>query len=254
MKTPSSSSCPITATCWASEGFGACGCRSSGACACLFVFHCPQRFAPARIATPVSLVDLLPTLVELGTGARAEKLVNPVDGASLVGHLNAQDNMEERDILVEYCSEGFSAPWFMVRRGRYKFVFRENTPPLLFDLETDPEERVDLAPDPAHAATVDELRGALLSEWDVAGLPALMTESRQRRATIFEANNCGKAPVWDYAVDNDPYRLLPAQLPRSLAEDGGARIAPLAGGQHLPMKKSRGWEYRLKMTLSVTGE
>ena len=33
-----------------------------------------------------------------------------------------------------------------------------------------------------------------------------MTESRQRRATIFEANNCGKAPVWDYAVDNDPYR------------------------------------------------
>ena len=93
-----------------------------------FVFHCPQRFAPARIATPVSLVDLLPTLVELGTGARAEKLVNPVDGASLVGHLNAQDNMEERDILVEYCSEGFSAPWFMVRRGRYKFVFRENGP------------------------------------------------------------------------------------------------------------------------------
>ena len=171
-----------------------------------FVFHCPKRFAPARIATPVSLVDLLPTLVELGTGASAEKLANPVDGASLVGHLNAQDNMGERDVLVEYCSEGFAAPWFMVRRGRYKFVYCENTPPLLFDLETDPEERVDLAADPAHAATVDELRGALLSQWDVAGLPALMTESRQRRATIFEANKCGRAPVWAYAVNNDPYR------------------------------------------------
>ena len=46
----------------------------------------------------------------------------------------------------------------------------------------------------------------LLSRWDVTDLPGQIAESRQRRATIFAANNCGRAPVWDHAVDNDPYR------------------------------------------------
>lgn len=172
-----------------------------------FVFHCPGKFAASRVAAPVSLLDLLPTLVELASDANADQLANPVDGVSLVNHLTAQGGTAERDVLAEYCSEGFKLPWFILRRGRYKLIHCETTPPLLFDLENDPQELVDLAGDPAHASTVKELRGELLTQWDVTGLPEQIAESRQRRATIFEANKCGLAPVWDYAVDNDPLRV-----------------------------------------------
>ena len=109
-------------------------------------------------------------------------------------------------MLAEYCGEGVPAPWLMIRRGRYKLVHCEQSAPLLFDLHEDPDERIDLAQDAAHAPTRDELQQEILEQWDAASLPALIAESVQRRTTIFEANNRGRPPVWDHAVDNDPYR------------------------------------------------
>ena len=169
------------------------------------VFHCPDAFAAARVNTPVSLVDLLPTLVDLA-GGEADSLPNPVDGRSLTGHLCGRGDSQEHNVLAEYCGEGVPAPWLMIRRGRYKLVHCEQSAPLLFDLHQDPEERIDLAQDPAHASTQDELQQEILKQWDAASLPALIAESVQRRATIFEANSRGRPPVWDHAVDNDPYR------------------------------------------------
>ena len=40
---------------------------------------------------------------------------------------------------------------YMVRGARYKYLFWENFPPQLFDLEADYAEQHDLADDPAHA-------------------------------------------------------------------------------------------------------
>ena len=82
------------------------------------VFHCPGAFAARRVHTPVSLVDLLPTLVDLAGGGGADSLPNPVDGRSLTGHLRGRSDTEERDVLAEYCGEGVPAPWLMIRRGR----------------------------------------------------------------------------------------------------------------------------------------
>ena len=48
------------------------------------IVHHPKRFAPRRVAEPVSLVDILPTLTDLvGDGAPAG--VDPLPGRSLVG-------------------------------------------------------------------------------------------------------------------------------------------------------------------------
>ena len=156
--------------------------------------------------TPVSLVDLLPTLVDLAGGSGADDLANPVDGRSLEGHLSGRTDIESHDVLAEYCAEGVPAPWMMIRRDRYKLVHCEKSAPLLFDLHEDPDEGVDLAMDPAHASTLDELQREILGQWDTARLPALIAESVQRRTTIFEANERGRPPVWDHTVDNDPYR------------------------------------------------
>ena len=170
------------------------------------VFHCPRAFGAGRVRTPVSLVDLLPTLVDLSGGGGRDGVPNPVDGRSLAAHLRGSGDASGRDVLVEYCGEGVPAPWLMIRRGRHKLVHCEQAAPMLFDLHDDPHERVDLAQSAGHASTRDALQAEILHHWDAAGLPARIAESVRRRWTVFEANRRGRAPVWDHAVENDPFR------------------------------------------------
>lgn len=74
------------------------------------VFHCPAAFAAKRVRTPVSLVDVLPTLVELAADEEAGNVAGPVDGRSLVPALRGNDAGAPRDVLAEYCGEGVPAP------------------------------------------------------------------------------------------------------------------------------------------------
>ena len=54
-----------------------------GACRVPLVVHAPARFAARRVAAAVSLVDLLPTLVDLATQGRGAPLAAPIDGRIL---------------------------------------------------------------------------------------------------------------------------------------------------------------------------
>ena len=49
----------------------------------------------------------------------------------------------------------------MIFDGRFKVVHAEGFRPMLYDLETDPDELVDLGADPGHAAERERLQGAL---------------------------------------------------------------------------------------------
>ena len=90
-----------------------------GACRVPLVVSAPGRFAPGRVTSCVSLVDVLPTLVELA-GGDAARLASPVDGRSLVPHLAGCGGHDEA--VGEYLAEGAVAPLVMLRRGRWKFV------------------------------------------------------------------------------------------------------------------------------------
>jgi choline-sulfatase len=99
------------------------------------IVHAPGRFPRRRVAAPVSLIDLLPTTVDLGwPAAGTADLEHDGDGRSLVPLLEGLDG-EERDALAEYLAEGALAPILMIRWGAHKFIWSEPDAPLLFDLE-----------------------------------------------------------------------------------------------------------------------
>jgi choline-sulfatase len=158
------------------------------------IVHAPLRFAARRIAAPVSLVDILPTLIEL-TSTTVD-IVEPLAGTSLVPLCNGAAS--EREVIGEYMAEGSVAPIVMIRRGNLKYVHCPADPDQLYELATDPHELHNLASDPAWASTVDELQADVAKRWDMPALSADVLQDQARRRLIDTANRQGVFTPWDY--------------------------------------------------------
>ncbi len=171
-----------------------------------FILHAPKRFAPRRVAGNVALIDLFPTLLDLAGEGKTPELATPVEGQSLVPL--AEGGAPERDdtVYAEIAAEGCVKPGAMVKHGSLKFIHCEADLPLLFDLATDPGERSNLAQDPAWAQTVSVMQAKVHAKWDMERWDRDVRASWERRMMIYETYALGNAPVWDYAVDNDPWR------------------------------------------------
>lgn len=104
--------------------------------------------AGAVVHTPVSHVDLYPTILQ---AAGIPVLDTDLHGVSLLDV--ARGEVPERVVLSEYHSNGSLGASFLVRDGRYKYIEYARHRPQLFDLIDDPGETVDLAADPGQEAT-----------------------------------------------------------------------------------------------------
>ena len=151
--------------------------------------------APGRIDTPVSTLDVLPTLAELA-GIDLGDISPWTDGESLVGV--AAGTAERRPVPMEYAAEGSVAPMVALRDGRFKLVLCEKDEPQLFDLESDPHELKNLACDPAHADMLDTMTKAARARWDLPSFDAEVRASQARRHVVYEALRNGAYYPWDH--------------------------------------------------------
>lgn len=108
-------------------------------------------------ATPASLADAYPTILD-GVGLSADK--DGVPGHSLFDLAKKPDD-KGRIAFSEYHAAGSPSASYMLRKGRFKFIYYVRFEPELFDLEADPEESTNLATRPEYAATVKELEAEL---------------------------------------------------------------------------------------------
>ena len=196
-----------------------------GAARVPLVVAAPGRFAPGRVPASVSLVDVLPTLLELAGGDPTE-LASPIDGRSLVPHLSGAGGHDE--VLGEYLAEGAVAPLVMLRRGRWKYVHSPADPDQLYDLRVDPEELRNLAADPASAETVAAFRAEVGRRWDMPALDRAVRDSQRRRRLVDAALSTGVTKPWDY----QPFRDAARQYMRNTMAlddlEAMARFPPVA--------------------------
>ena len=171
-----------------------------GACRVPLVVASPGRFPPRRARAAVSLLDVLPTLIDLAGGDAAE-LGDSIDGASLGPHLAGGAGHDEA--TGEYLAEGAIAPIVMIRRGAHKFIHSPPDPDQLYDVERDPGERENLAGAAKHAGDVASFRNEVAGRWDLAKLDAEVRISQRRRRLVAEALARGDVRAWDFQPFRD---------------------------------------------------
>jgi len=134
--------------------------------------------------TPVSLLDIAPTILDLAGYDGSENFA--VDGVSLVPLLDGQEQ-PGRVVFSEMHSEGVYATCFMVRKGKYKYIYIHGHDEQLFDLEKDPDEWDNLARRTDYASIRSELKERILSRFDPDRIEKELRESLQRRQFLMKA-------------------------------------------------------------------
>ena len=141
-----------------------------------------------RVATPVSLIDLAPTLLEIGLAPELPE----IHGLSLAGHLGGQGSDADRAVFSELFTDSTvwrdqgpsGGPGRMLRKGNWKCMYYHREAPELYDLDVDPGEIFDRSRDPECKPILDEMLTEILSNWDAEELQADMDRRTRKRAFV----------------------------------------------------------------------
>ncbi|WP_199286147.1 choline-sulfatase [Paracoccus suum] len=150
--------------------------------------------ARGRIDTPVSTIDLVPTLAEVA-GLDLDPLTPWISGESLVPVASGADH---GPVAMEYTAEGSIAPMVALREGGWKYTACPADPEQLFDVASDPGELANRAGDPTCAERLDHFRKLAAERWDMAAFDAQVRQSQARRMIVYEALRNGAYYPWDY--------------------------------------------------------
>lgn len=146
----------------------------------------------------VSLVDMLPTFVDLSSGNDKINPVDKIDGKSLAPMLYGEKISDPDEVMIEFTAEGTFAPALILRSGAYKYIYCETDPGMMFDLEKDPNELENLCENPSYAEKCDEMKQEILKRWDPKKLKEDIIASQQRRHFIQKILMKGTTRPWDF--------------------------------------------------------
>ncbi len=153
------------------------------------------QMEPGLHCTPVSNIDVCPTLCDLAGVSMAE--VMPwTAGQSLVPMGQGVERTEP--VAMEYAAEASEAPMVSLRYGPWKYNRCALDPDQLFNLDEDPHELTNLADKSDHQGTLMSLRTKADARWDLAAFDAGVRRSQARRWVVYEALREGGYYPWDY--------------------------------------------------------
>ena len=150
---------------------------------------------PGLVTDPVSTIDVCPTLCDLA-GVDMAEVMPWTDGESLVPV--ARGGARSEPVRMEYAAEASYSPLIALRQGRWKYTNCALDEEQLFDLDADPHELTNLAPDPDHGETLERFRIDAAARWDLERFDAEVRDSQAARWVTYEALSQGGQYPWDF--------------------------------------------------------
>lgn len=218
----------------------------------IFVYA-PGRYMPQRIRENVSILDILPTFVEM-IGSKIHPGL-PIDGVSLMPYISGASGLKADTVIGEYMGEGTQSPLVMIRRGPWKFIYCPIDPPQLFNIENDPLENLNLAAGyaatlpsraeilkhdrpssncnpstPIFSGTGGDIKNdlptiiaAFLREvavrWDFDAITKKVIESQRRRRLVYSGLIKGYITPWDYSPKSDGSKQFVRNQGKGILDD-----------------------------------
>ena len=183
--------------CWYKMSFYEHSCRVP-----LFV-SLPGEKGSRRIDRCTSLIDLMPTLLDLALEGGTGALVEPIEGRSLVPLLAGDPSGWEDVSVSEAFFEGVRAPGMLIRRGTRKYVHWEGGPCSLHDLASDPRELTNLVEMPEHAGEVRDFEAEVRRCWPLEELTERVLRKQRRNALVHAALMSGELSPLDFQPFDD---------------------------------------------------
>ncbi len=143
----------------------------------------PDVHKGKQVRTPVSLIDLYPTLMDMARtdyAACADQPAFPdeLDGESLMPQLSGNSERERDWAFAEYNGDRCCTGSYMLRKDRWKYIKHVGYTPQLFDIEDDPWETEDRAD--SEPGVVEDLDATLTENFDCEEIDARAREYDRR--------------------------------------------------------------------------
>ena len=122
-------------------------------------------------------MDIYPTVLD-NLGIKKDERDEALPGKSLIPFGRGRE--EDRVVFSEYYSQGIYTAMFLLRKGKYKYIHYVGERPQLFDLESDPEECIDLAESPKYQELLNQLYQELKIVADVEQLERDSKDAQRR--------------------------------------------------------------------------
>ncbi len=163
----------------------------------LIIYRPDGRGLP-EVSAPVSLIDVLPTLVDLATGS-LDSIVTEYEGSSLLKLMQLDE--PERITFAEHLDGATLGPRVMLRKGRHKILCSEVYPVQLYDMADDPGETRNLVDDATKAKILEEMQALVKQFWNLPKLRADVVESQRIRQFLLRSLRKGKVRDWEHYPD-----------------------------------------------------
>ena len=167
------------------------------------IIHIPGSKTQGRSDGIVSLIDLLPTILDLASNGNPPGLIDPIDGASLTGLLSGDDPNWSNLVMAENTADFAIAPSFMLQKGRFKFIYCQKDRDQLYDLDQDPMELKNLAEVPAYKEIVNQMRKEVFFIWNPDAIYKDVLAYQKRHLFLRDVLDSGAKTSWDYQPFQD---------------------------------------------------
>lgn len=162
----------------------------------------PGQSASSRVSKNTSLVDLLPTFVEM-TGKDMDAKAADLPGNSVLRIMGDENSPWEDEVLAEYSADATGELVIMIRQGSMKYIASENDPEMLFDLLTDPHELTNLAQINQYETALLEFRSRAADLWQMRDINQRIRLSQKKRVVVNQALQTGRREAWDFIPQPD---------------------------------------------------
>lgn len=143
-----------------------------------------------KVAAPVSLVDIAPTVMSL---AGCEDTLREMDGVSLFTVME----QGREPVFSESHGEGILWPCYMVRENHWKYTFIYGREAQLFLMDTDPDEKNNVSGQEEYEEVESHLKNLILKRFEPEAVISYMESVIPKKKVVREAMKRTGAS-WDF--------------------------------------------------------